>query len=112
MLPKLVPRRSVRYERGEYFVVLEATLARTILYQTDNQGMRVRAETRDYLIKPALLILNSVQVEPEEEDLIIDTGEGSTVTYKVMSGDTGEAWRYSDRYHSLFRIHVKEVAVV
>lgn len=90
--------------------MLEATIARTILYQTDNNGMRVRAEMRDYLIKPALLVLNSVQVEPEEEDLIIDTNEGTTVTYKVMSGDAGESWRYTDRYHSLLRIHVKEVA--
>lgn len=110
MVPKLIPRRNVRYERGDYFVVLEATVARTILYTVDNYGVRVRAEMRDYLIVPELIILNSVEVLPEEEDLIIDTNEGGTITYKVMRGDAGESWRYTDRYHSLLRIHTKEVA--
>ena len=110
MVPKLIPRRNVRYERGDYFVVLEATVARTILYNTDDYGRRMRAETRDYLIEPALIVLNGSEVLPAEEDLIIDTNEGGTVTYKVMRGDAGESWRWTDRYHGMLRIHTKEVA--
>lgn len=109
MVPKLIPRRNVRYERGDYFVVLEATVGMTMLITVDNFGVRTRAEQRDYLIVPALLILNSTEVLPEEEDLIIDTNEGSTITYKVMRGDAGESWRYTDRYHGMLRIHVKEI---
>ena len=109
LVPKLIPKREVRYQRGDWWVELDATVGSTILTSTDEYGVRTRTEMRDYLIEPALLIIGGIQVEPAEGDKIIDTGEGKTRTYMVMQGQGEEAWRYTDRYHSLLRIHVKEI---
>ncbi len=104
----LIPRRTVRYQRGEVYVDLDATVAASEVYFTDRNGMRVRAENRYYLIKVADLILSGSATEPAEGDEIIDTGDGATRTYRTMPGDSGEAWEYQ-RYHTQYRINVMEV---
>lgn len=108
-LSKMLPHRQVRYQRGESYVDLEsATVAVTTVDYEDEHGVRLKAEIRDYLISPADLILDDVQVEPQESDEIIDTNEGGTKTYVVMGIEAGVAWRYTDRYHTMFRIHTRE----
>lgn len=107
--PKMLPRREIQYRRGGSHVNLECTVGRTIMDYESEHGVRIKAETRDYLIAPKDLVLDDAQVEPEEGDEIIDTNEGTTQTYQVMETEFGIAWRYTDRYHTMFRVHVREV---
>lgn len=108
-LPSLIPRRKIKYQRGVEWAEVDATVARSVVEYFDNAGVRVRSEVRDYLIKPSLLVLAGVTVEPKEGDVITDSGEGTKVTYKLLPDAAGEAWRYTDRYHTLLRVHVKEI---
>ena len=108
-LPLLLPRRNVKYQRGVEWVEVEATVARSIVEYITDAGVRVRAEVRDYLIKPSLLELEGVTIEPRTGDIITDDNEGKEVVYKVLPDASGESWRYTDRYHTLLRVHTKEV---
>lgn len=108
-VPNLIPRRIVRYKRGEDHIGLHATVGSTRIDYEDEHGVRLRAEVRDYLIKPADLVISDVTVEPEEGDEIIDSGEGGIPrTYQVMGVESGRAWRWTDRYHTMYRIHTKQ----
>ena len=109
MVPKLVPRRTVRYQRGVLWVEFEVTVGRSIVNWHDDYGMRHRAEQRDYIFEAALLILGGSVVEPADGDEIVDTAEGATRTYVVASAAGEVGWRYTDRYHTMLRVHVKEI---
>lgn len=104
-LPKLIPRRKVGYQRGDEQIWIDATVGRTALYYVDESGVRQFGEIRDYLIVPAELAFHGVEVEPEEDDLIIDTEDGNRI-FHIMA-DSGEVWRYTDRYRTMYRIHTK-----
>jgi len=108
MLPKLLPRRIVRYQRVDDYVNLEVTVGSTTVDYEDEHEVRLKAEIRDYLIPVADLILSDANTEPEEGDLIIDTEEGATRTYTVMGIESGVPWRHTDRYHTMFRIHTRQ----
>jgi len=107
-LPKLLPKRTVRYVRGDDYVDIDVTVGSTIVGYEDDHGVRLKAEVRDYLIEPGYLILSDVEIEPTEGDTIIDTTEGATRTYEVMPIGDGIAWRWTDRYHTMFRIHTRQ----
>jgi len=111
-LPVLLPKRTVTYMRGTNSVVIEVTVGRTSVEYEDDHGVRIRSEIRDYLIVPSDLILNSVEIEPEEGDKVIDNNEGNTSTYVVMGTEYGQSWRWTDRYHTLMRVHAREMSEV
>jgi len=103
-LPLLVPRREVGYKRGGETVTINATIARSAYFWVDNNDVRHYGEGRDYLIKPADLVIGGSIVEPVEGDQIVDEGN----LYTVMAEGGGEVWRYESRYHKLLRVHTKE----
>jgi len=108
-LLRLLPHRTIRYSRGEDYVNLEnATVGRTRVDYEDEHGVRMVGEIRNYLIPAKDLIINNSLTEPEEGDVIIDTNEGTTKTYWVMGTEGSEAWRYTDRYHAMLRVYVRE----
>ena len=107
-LKNFLPKRTIVYARGENTVTLQATVASTDTDQYIENGLRIRSQIRDYLIVPGDLILDSEVVEPEDGDIITDTSEGSTSVYTVMCIDGGESWRWTDRYHTLLRVHTRE----
>ena len=105
----LLPKRTVKYQRDTFWKDnLEVTVGRTIIRYTQDEGVRLAVEVRDYLITPADLVIGGEVIEPDEGDLIFDSGEGVERTYRVIAVE-GEIWRYTDRYHTLYRIHTKEV---
>lgn len=103
-LPKLIPRREVGYRRGSVTITIKVTVGRSkIDYADDDNNVRRFNEVRDYLIVPALLVISGSLTEPKEGDIIID----DSILWRVVP-EAGEFWRYTDRYHTMFRVHVVE----
>ena len=114
MLPKVLKRvnsRRVKYSRGDNYVYLQATVASTVISYETEHGFRARVQTRDYLIEAKDLIIAGSQVEPRVGDQIVDTNDlkDTSVTYEVMGEATEEAWRYTDRYKNMLRVHSKNI---
>lgn len=105
LLPSLLPHRDVTYQRRGHRITIKATLGSTRMAYENEFGVRQYTETRDYLVEPSQISFDDIVSEPEEGDFIIDSG----ITYKVMPTGTDEAWRYTDRHHTMLRIHVGKV---
>ncbi|MGE3803914.1 MAG: hypothetical protein AB7K24_04475 [Gemmataceae bacterium] len=104
--------REVVYQRGADQVTVQATIGRTLLKLDDGYGgVRMEWTDRDFLIPAASLVLASVSVLPERGDLILETQGSQVYRYEVMAPGKEPAWRWSDVYRKLLRIHTKQVGV-
>lgn len=90
-----------------------AWVGRTAFARTGVEaGAAVVWGDRDYLIPVADLAAGGVPFEPDRGDRIAHTRAGVTVTFEVMTPDTGEPEkRYSDAARTVWRVHTKEVTV-
>jgi hypothetical protein len=91
------------YRRGDKTVELAATVGKTIFKVDNGHGVAVRIESRDYLINAADLILDGAAVEPEKGDEFIENG----MIYEVSAPAKEPEWRWSDSFHTTYRIHTK-----
>ncbi len=105
-LPLLMPRRTVQYERGGVSIDVLCTPGSTKFMWEDDEGVRRRGESRNYLVVPSELAIDDVEFTPNDGDLITDTNDGETTTY-IVAEDGGVSWRYVNRYHKIIRIMVK-----
>ncbi len=96
----------VVYQRGSQFVELRATIGKTVFENENGAGGIVRFESRDFLVPPSKLVLNSAVTEPERGDLVREI-DGRV--YEVLSDGSEPCFRYSDPYRNLLRIHTKKV---
>jgi hypothetical protein len=104
--------RPVAYRRGADEVTVQATIGRTLLKLDDGYGgVRMEWTDRDFLIHAADLVLNGVAVLPERGDLIRETQGGKVIVYEVMAPGKEPAWRWSDVFHKVLRVHAKQVGV-
>jgi hypothetical protein len=104
--------RLVVYRRGGDEVAVQATVGRTLLKLDDGYGgVRMEWTDRDFLIHAADLVLNGVAVLPERGDVIRETQGGRTFVYEVMAPGKEPAWRWSDEFYKVLRIHTKQVGV-
>lgn len=102
--------QAVTYSRGSQSVTIDATIDRTIVETTDENGTVVRAQIRDYLIDAADLILGGAMTLPARGDRVTEVATGVTYVYEVLPlGPQGEIWRYSDPYRLRLRIHATQV---
>lgn len=110
---------SVTYSRTTGGVTYSVTLSgdtavwvgNTLFKLQDIDGLRIAWGERDYLIVAANLILNGSAVEPAENDRIVETIDGTSMTFEVLPPGGGEpAWRWSDPDRTRYRVHVKRVA--
>lgn len=83
---------------GGESVPIKAVVGRTVFRSTDNSGIWTRVETRDFIVAKELL-----SQEPEVGDEIEFLG----CTYEVLSPNGEPAWRWSDAFHTAYRIHAK-----
>ncbi|QDT62365.1 hypothetical protein SV7mr_49130 [Stieleria bergensis] len=99
--------RLVTYQRDDAEADLPATIGRSFYEQDDGEGIVTRSQVRDFLIDTADLLLSPIGSLPKRGDWILETEDGATFTYEVMSLGGEPAWRYSDPFRLKLRIHTK-----
>ena len=77
---------------------IRAVVGRTVFRSTDVDGIWTRIETRDFIVPKELL-----SSEPQVGDEIGFLGH----TYEVLSPAGEPCWRWSDAFHTAYRIHAK-----
>lgn len=105
----------VEYRREPSGVPVRATIGKTVFETTTSAagagdiigGMLTDTEARDYLIDVADLQIEDVPIEPRDGDLIIETGPNEQRVFTVRAPKGQPAWRYSDLYEKVYRIHTK-----
>jgi hypothetical protein len=102
---------SVVYGRGAGSgadtVTVNAIIGRTEFDASDEYGITIRTESRDYLILAADLILDGETVLPERGDTITETDGDFTLVYEVLPIGNQPHWRYSDPFRKRLRVHTK-----
>lgn len=94
----------VQYARAGANVCMSATPGRSEWDVADASGALFRVETRDYLIKRELLELDSVPIEPQAGDRIIE----GDYTYEVSAPAPNVAvWHWDGPHRVRYRIHTK-----
>lgn len=90
---------DVVYRRlGGEAKTVKAVVGRTVFRSTDESGIWTRIETRDFIVSKG-----QIDFEPEIGDEIGFLGN----TYEVLSPVGEPAWRWSDAFHTAYRIHAK-----
>jgi len=103
--------QTVMYERGEDSVEVQATVGRKS-YQVDGgYGAAVWADSTDFIVGAADLVLAAETVLPQAGDRVRVTEGEAVQLYEVMSPG-GEMSHYepADPYRRAWRIHTKHVA--
>ena len=77
---------------------IRAVVGRTVFRSGDESGIWTRIETRDFIV-PKELLASEPQVGDEVEFL----GH----TYEVLAPSGEPCWRWSDAFHTAYRIHAK-----
>ena len=77
---------------------VKAVVGRTVFRSTDVDGIWTRIETRDFIVTKSQL-----GFEPQTGDEIEFLGN----TYEVLAPSGEPAWRWSDAFHTAYRIHAK-----
>jgi len=82
--------------------------------ETSNEnGDIVQSKVTDWLIAAAKLLVNGLQVDPEEGDQIVFVNAiGRKETYLVLPIGGDKCFRPSDPYGNTLRIHTRLVGVV
>ena len=101
--------REVVYQRGQQTLTVPATIGRTVFETTDEYGVVVRTESRDFLISVADLVLDGVAILPQRGDRIRESEGGQAFVYEVLAPGQEPCWRYSDPYRQTLRIHTAQV---
>ena len=90
---------EIVYKRlGGDALSVKAVVGRTVFRSTDVDGIWTRIETRDFIVPKELLAS-----EPQVGDEIGFLGR----TYEVLSPAGEPCWRWSDAFHTAYRIHAK-----
>ena len=90
---------EVVYRRlGGEAKTVKAVVGRTIFRSTDVDGIWTRIETRDFIVPKEFLAS-----EPQVGDEIEFLGN----TYEVLAPSGEPCWRWSDAFHTAYRIHAK-----
>jgi hypothetical protein len=101
---------EIVYRRGSSSIALQATRGRSEFEAGSGDGAILRVETTDFIVHVSDLRLDGILEEPKRGDEIIEGTAEDGYLYEVMPGGSGiPSWRYSDDYHTRFRIHAKFV---
>jgi hypothetical protein len=101
---------EIVYRRGSSSITLRATRGRSEFEAGSGDGAIVRVETADFIVHVSDLRLDGILEEPKRGDEIIEGTAEDGHLYEVLPGGNGvPSWRFSDDYHTRFRIHTKYV---
>ena len=98
---------TVAYTRDAVPVNISATVGSTEFVRDEADGLMESYEMRDYLIRASDLLAGfPTNGLPTSGDTITDDG----YIYEVMAADGAPCYRWSDRHHTVLRIHTKLTA--
>lgn len=106
---------EVRYVRpvpgqASLEVTLRAVPGQTTYETLDAAGTTIiAAQSRDYLIVAADLVLDGEPTQPARGDRIIETEEDGDHTYELLELPSSNCWRWSDEQHVRYRVHTKQI---
>ena len=89
---------DVTYRRGGMETNVKAVVGRTVFRSTNDYGVWVRTETRDFIVRA-----DQLGLEPRQGDVIDFDGR----EYEVLAPYGEPVWRWSDPYRTARRIHTK-----
>ena len=91
---------EVTYRHDSSVKTIKAIAGRTVFRSTNDCGNWVRTETRDFIIRA-----DQLDAPPERGDVIVfDGGE-----FEVLAPNDEPVWRWSDPYHTAYRVHTKHI---
>ena len=91
---------DVAYRHGGSAKTVRAIAGRTVFRSTNEYGEWTRTETRDFIIRA-----DQLDAPPERGDVIVfDGGE-----FEVLAPNDEPVWRWSDPYHTAYRVHTKHI---
>ena len=93
-----VSSTDVTYRRGGMETSVKAVVGRTVFRSTNDYGVWVRTETRDFIVRA-----DQLGLEPRQGDVIDFDG----CEYEVLAPYGEPVWRWSDPYRTARRIHTK-----
>lgn len=100
--------QTATYRRGEVSnSSVLATLGQSEFPRESQEGLTTEERTQDFIVAVSQLTLEGSAITPEPGDQIEVADIG---TFEVCSpGSSSPAWRYSDPFHKLIRIHTREI---
>jgi len=93
--------RSVRYQRGVDFGLVNATIGTSRFESQGTSGVIEQWESRDFVIKAGTLPFG----EPLRHDRIVETINGVDVTYEVTSPRGVPVFHHGDAFRQTVRVH-------
>jgi hypothetical protein len=93
--------RSVRYQRGLDFGLVNATIGTSRFESQGTSGVIEQWESRDFIIKAGTLPFG----EPLRHDKIVETINGVDVTYEVTSPRGVPVFHHGDAFRQTVRVH-------
>jgi hypothetical protein len=103
--------QEVTYVRGAESITLQATVGRREVLVETSVGIVERHEQWEFLVRTSDLVFAGVTVEPARGDRIKHVRAGVTHVYEVMPLAGEDAYRPSDPFGNLWRVHAKYVGV-
>ena len=103
--------RTVTYARGEDTVEVAATVGRTQFESSDEYGITLQGQVRDYILAAADLLLNDETVLPHRGDTISETIGGVLYTFEVMDLGGEQCYQFCDPSGRTLRVHTKATKV-
>ncbi len=103
---------SIVYEHADgEFSIAAATRGRTELEVGDDFGIAHQAETDDWLVDAAALVVDGEFHRPRAGDLVHHTdAAGVEGIYEICHPGGEEPWRYCDPQRTRIRLHTKRIA--
>jgi hypothetical protein len=92
----------IEYRHGNQSFTIVAWFGQTKIETTDESGFRITSHITDFLIRS-----KDLPVTPALGDEIITNSS----RYEVLELPGDSCWCWSDPFHTVYRIHVKEIGV-
>ncbi len=103
-----VAGKTVTYRRGAQSVAWNVIVGQSDYTTTDDSGMPVSNQTRDFMGAGAELVLGGERIDPHVGDVIEESDGIRVRTHFVTALGDDQPWRWCDAGRSTLRVHTKE----
>lgn len=99
--------KSISYRRGSASITLMATPGNNPAFIDSAEQVNTTVEERDWLFRPADLVLDGRTTKPQRGDVIVVTENSEARMFQVAATSGEQAWRYGDVNANWIRVHTK-----